>query len=247
MKRIMMLLVVAMLLLGVSGQAMAYFTAGDLIQVVYKAGGTGNEVLTDLGNASAWTTAGGVPTSTFTTGINDAFVAGNFAGASWDQLNVAYFTYTGTGNFWMSGPAGGQTNLGSKKSGTRTAMVNVMLNAAAAGTAQVVQSSLGTANSYWNILDGAGLKIGTSAGFVATGSSEANLAALASGGSADLYLYYYPTGSSNTAGTGAQLAKLTISNGSTHVTTAATPIPATFLLFGSGLLGLVGIRRKQTI
>jgi len=38
-----------------------------------------------------------------------------------------------------------------------------------------------------------------------------------------------------------------ITNNSSQVAVAATPIPAAALLFGSGLLGLVGVRRKMNV
>ena len=51
MKKIMMLLVAMVLLLGVSGQAKAYFDDGHLIRVVYSTNGT-MESATDLGDIS---------------------------------------------------------------------------------------------------------------------------------------------------------------------------------------------------
>ena len=50
MKKIMIILAAAVLLFGFSGQAMANFADGDLIQVIYQTGvTTGNEYITDLG------------------------------------------------------------------------------------------------------------------------------------------------------------------------------------------------------
>jgi hypothetical protein len=250
-----MLFVAGMLLLGLSGQAMAYFTAGDLIQAVYKSGGTGMEVLTDLGSASAWTTAGAVPTNTFTTNLTTSNLSTLFPSTSWSDLNVAYFTYTGVGpnnNLWMSGSADGQTSASLAAGATKNSMNLVMSNAKVqAGTGnQANYASTLNSNTYYRNLDKNGLGIGSFNNYATQKNGEANLAALATGGTADIYLYYYPTATSSSAGPGLRLAKLTIDNtGHTQVTSApaATPIPATFLLFGSGLLGLVGIRRKQMV
>src|SRR5208337_4520423 len=89
MKKIMMLLAAAMLLLGLNGQAMAYFSNGDLIQVVYQ--GT-TEIATDEG-ALATLLAGGT-TLNFSSPLANA--------------NVAYFDYTSTsgsgyGQVWATG------------------------------------------------------------------------------------------------------------------------------------------------
>lgn len=238
-----MVLLAAMLLLGFTGQAMAYFTAGDLIQVVYQAGGTGNEVLTDLGAVS--TTTGPI-----TTGINTSQLSTLFPGQSWSNLDVAYFAFTpqngGALNLWISGTPGGQTNSAGFQVTTKSALNSVLSSINTASTNQVVQSS-SASSSYWNAVDKNGTAVGMFNSFIA-GGGEVNLAALASGNTANLSLYYYPTSTVNSAGPGVELETLAISsNGTTTVTPQATPIPATFLLFGSGLLGLVGIRRKQSV
>jgi len=256
MRKAVIILAVAVFLFGLTVQAMAYFSPGDLIEVVYKSGGTGNEVLTDPGSASSWTTPGSVPTTNFTTGITTSALSTMFPGASWSDLNVAYFVMTGTGpsaSFWTSGPATGQINDGSQKSATKSAMSSVLgLAAQNAGSGnQAVQGSTSSANTYWNLLDKAGLSVGQFGNFIdASTPGEANLAALTSGGSVNLYLYYYPNATSNSAGTGVQVAELTISNNGTTGVTAApstVPVPAPVVLLGSGLLGLIGIRRRQTV
>ena len=255
MKKIMMLFAVSMLLLGATGQAMAYFTAGDLIEVVYQIGGMGNEVLTDLGSASTWTTSSAVPTASVTTNISAANLSTLFPGASYSSLDAAFFTFTpatgASGNFWVSGPLSGQSNTGFQKSSTKGAMNSVLSLAStnSGGTNQAVQASASSANTYYNALDGGGTNPGAFKSFIPAGNGEVSLAALAAGGTATLDLYYYPNATSNTAGTGLSVAEITLADGSTQIAPQpqATPIPATFLLFGSGLLGLVGIRRKQQV
>ena len=210
MKKFTIFFAAMLLLFCVSGQAVAYFSSGDLIQVVYKSGGTGNEVLTDLGDASSWINSGNVPSSTFTTGIDTASLSTMFPGASWSDLNVAYFIMSGY-DFWTSGPADGQTNNAGQQGSTRGAMNSVLQLAATYGTSQVSQESATSgANTYWNRLDQNGVSVGRFGVFVNTGLGEANLEDLASGGSAELYLYYYPTATDGDAGSGLQVAKLTI-------------------------------------
>src|SRR4030065_318879 len=106
MKKIMMLLATTMLLFGVSGQAMASLTTGDLIRVVYKFDGTGAEVATDLTGATGWTT--GTAVTGPTTYNTDNFSLSQFSGLGWGDLRVAYYANTfPAGNFWFTGPDGG--------------------------------------------------------------------------------------------------------------------------------------------
>ena len=105
-KKIMMILATSMLLLGVSGQAMASLTVGDLIRVVYKFDGTGAEVATDLDGATGWTTGTAV-TGTASYSTNN-FSLSQFSGSAWGDLRVAYYAHTfPAGNFWFSGPDAG--------------------------------------------------------------------------------------------------------------------------------------------
>src|SRR5208283_3491687 len=108
--KILVIAAVFMLMFSFAGQAMASFSAGDLIQVVYQTGGLGNEVANDLGSFTSLTSS---------TSVTDSGNLGNtinfttqFPGQSVSNLNVAYFMYTATGAFWVSGPtppADGQT------------------------------------------------------------------------------------------------------------------------------------------
>ncbi len=77
---------------------------------------------------------------------------------------------------------------------------------------------------------------------------EANLSALNTvGGYVDQYLYYYGS-NPDLGGQGTAVAKIrTNADGSTTLSSLApTPIPAAIYLFGSGLVGLVGMRRKMS-
>lgn len=249
MKKVLVLLAAAVLLFGFSSQALAAFAAGDLIQVVYKSNGTGNEVITDLGNISTWTASNSL-TGSGSFSSAPSVLLSSFPAAQWSDLNVAYFTYSpinGTlTNFWMSGPQDGQTNYGSAKAGTKTNMGYVIGQLGSASQVTIASSS--SATTYWQAMDKSGLTVGGMGNFINSGNAEANLAALASGGSANLSLYYYPTATDNAAGTGVKVANLSISTtGTSYSPAAATPVPPSILLMGSGLLGLVGIRRKKTV
>src|SRR5208283_722283 len=105
MKKIMMFLAATMLLFGVSGQAMANFAQGDLIQVVYQTNGS-YEVATDLG-AFAPTSAYSGPTISYSSSpFPVAGAPGVFSGAGWSNLQISYFVSTSSA-VWTSGPSTG--------------------------------------------------------------------------------------------------------------------------------------------
>jgi len=163
-KKIFTILIACMLLFGVAGQAMAYFTNGELIRVVYKTGGTGNEFATDLGAFSAT-----APISGSTLYNTDNFSLASFPGASMADLNVAYFLRNPAGgnpSLWVSGPAGGQmSNAGQKASaiGVFQQVLNLYVaNASGHATATIASS---TANSYWQGWTRTGVGVGSFANF----------------------------------------------------------------------------------
>jgi hypothetical protein len=246
MKKIMMLLLVAVLMLGVSGQAMAAFQEGDLIRVVYNssANGTGTEYATDLGQF----TGGPIINNT------DTFSLSSVGATSWSNVNVAYFVMSSTANSgngaaWISGSAtnGGNVNIGQFWAGFNGAASTTLLgyqNAShGANSVSMLQSD---PSSYWQNMNVQGFSIGTMGGYV-NGNAEQNLAALSTTGYVDQVLYYYGSTPDNTT-TGTQVATIrTLANGGTTVTPSVSnaPIPAAAYLFGTGLLGLAGIRRKM--
>lgn len=237
MKKLTMLLVAAALLSCVSGRAAAYFEEGHLIQVVYERGGT-KEIVTDLGLWN-YTSPSGVPVQTKATNINLA----DLGATSWENVFVAYFMRYNVGgnNFvWVSGDTTG-TQQGKGSAGN--ALISKIGSLAGAnlqtGSARNVNlqsdpnsfaSLFGTDGTYFN--------------FLTTATGEANLAALATGGSVTQYLYYYnaPTNSRQTYN-GTPILVMNSFAAKTDI--SPVPIPATAYLLGAGLLGLIGIRRRM--
>ncbi len=248
MKKIMMLLAATTLLLGVSGQAMASLTVGDLIRVVYKFDGTGAEVATDLVGATGWTSGTAVtgPTSYST----NNFSLSQFSGSAWGDLRVAYYANMSPTNFWFTGPDGGMDSRAGHAASVRTALTQmngVYSTAMGSGKQGTIQST--NANSYWYKMNMGGTETGSWGTFVAPFNGVANLAALGTTGFVDQWLYYYPSATSNIVAPGVQVAKIrTYADGHTDVMNLnanPVPVPAALYLFGTGLLGLIGIRRKK--
>jgi len=245
MKRIVMFFAAAMLLFGISGQALASFAAGDLIQVVYSTTDS-YEVATDLG-AFAPTQAYTGSTITFNTNPFPTAGTGAFANSSWSNINVAYFESAGS-SAWVSGPTTGTQTSGNSQSNFSSAAAAVLASYASAGAgssqAQLLKSN---ALSYMSQMNMSTLT-GSFAGLIPGANGETNLAALGNGPNSyvDSYLYYYATTNLSSSQTGLPVADIrTFADGTSEIVgTNATPVPPSVLLMGSGLIGLAGIKRK---
>jgi len=258
MKKIMMLLVVAVLMLGVSGQAMAYFTDGDLIRVVYSTiNGTGYEYATDLGSFSSLgiSSTGGAytgPTQNLNTS-NFGILTGQ---TNFSNMYVTYFIAdaalnSNNGAAWTSSA---MTNGGYKLANGAGSFFNATelpmslwnsKGTISASNTQADPSGL----SWWANAESSGGTLFYYQGFLdnTKGPAEANLTALnTTGGTVDQLLYYYGS-NLNASGRGTVVAEIiTNADGSTTIEGApTTPIPAAVYLFGSGLLGMFGLRRKM--
>ena len=240
-----------MLMFSFAGQAMATFTSGDLIQVIYQSDGNGPEVAYDLGSFNGNITA----ISSDTSYGNTLSLSTLFPGKSMTDLSGGYFVYNiGSGNqgFWVTGADGGQTNVSGKKGTVNGAFNNVMnsYNTLSGAASQAVTTT-GDANSYYSKLDKGGLGLGSFAGFLNSTYAAGAESTLPSSGYVDLYLYYYDYATANGSHPGVEIADIrTFADGHTEVLPLggpSVPIPAAIWLLGSGLIGLVGIRRRETV
>jgi len=248
-------MMVALVMFGVSGQAMASFNDGDLLRVVYTGSGSGTEYITDLGNFSTLTSP---ITSNNTLAGTDTFSLASVGASSWANVQIAYFIVNtagngGTGAVWTSGGTnGGNTNAGALASFTGAGALTYNSWQTNSAGANSLTESQASGVSYWTWLNNAqsgAPDIGGMAGYLKTPGStaEANLGNLATAGYVDQVLYYYgATPDSGLRGTAvATIRTLLNGTGSTQLLASAVPIPAAAYLFGSGLLGMFGLRRKM--
>jgi hypothetical protein len=237
-KKLAILAAAAMLTLSASS-AFAAFGNLELIRVVLDNAGT-TEIVTDLGTVSS-VLAGG----SFGDGAN-AFTS--VAGGTSSSLNVTYFAVNqATKEVWITGSAlKSSAGKSVTVTGMSTSIWNYYNTLTAAGSATATYSA--NASSGYHVLADATTQQGQFGSFIAaTGrpSVEASLANLASA-SVTQDLYYFSNYA--VAQTGVKVGSIiTNADGSTSTPLTATPIPAAFYLMGSGLMGLVGLRRRNKI
>lgn len=246
-KKIAVLVAAALMSLTASS-AFAAFADLNLVRVIYERTTGTTETATDLGNINTLLATGG-------TIANSAV---SLSASNPNNLFVVYFainhatTGTGVGDLWVSStttnaPAAvGTLGFNTTKSGTTS--VFSYYNSLGAGTVTSQQSNL---NSYKT-------KLASSQGALSNGINgatrpfvEASLASLVTGAATSVKQGLYFFENANTAGSVAVKVADIITNadGSTTINppVTATPIPAAFYLMGSGLLGLVGLRRRNKV
>ncbi|HBA72266.1 MAG: hypothetical protein A2X82_01520 [Geobacteraceae bacterium GWC2_55_20] len=233
-------LVAAALMSLTASSAFAAFADLELIRVYYDR--AGNEVATDLGKVKDILAA---PSTTF---------AGSF-----DGLSTGYAVYfaldrtAGMSDLWATGSTttastivGTSLGITSLKSGTTYmySLYNTQGGTNYTGPASAL-------NSYTKKLSATQGWLANSIASVSRLNTEASLSNLLSTGTGSVTqaLYFWDNALTSVAAEKIGVSVATIitnADGSTTVnSTVATPIPAAFYLMGSGLLGLVGMRRRN--
>ena len=260
-KKLVALIAGAALTVALAGNAFATFGELTLIRVLdQKSGGT-TEVLSNLGTLGTT-----VDLSAQNVILSSSNVLNDFNGAALSSLTVSYTSYqinpdSGyTFDIWV----GGSNTTAPKTAGGMDAQYQSNMdqviqyaNRLGGTTANEVIGDTSNRASYFKKMNPTG-QYGSNGAFTSLDSnSNASLANLATTGYVDQTIYYFsgqvnPDTYQTDPSTGIKVATIRTSyDAATGMLTSTlnpnatpTPIPAAFLLMGSGLLGLVGIRRK---
>jgi hypothetical protein len=258
-KKLLVTLLATALTLAAGSQAFAaLFGDTELIRVAYDPSGS-VEWATDLGSVTSLAAS----TNLTVGGGADAIKVSNITGAtSFSDINVAYLaihndTLVAANRVsWVSGdpaaaPVSGarvftpfQSRMGS--------LVNQYTNSGftVQGTGSVANNNMSVGGYFFSMDLNSLISAGSFGTLIPAGTNpggELNLAALATGGSVLQELYAFNGGlATNTKGIGV-LSLRTNADGSTTINATATPIPPAFFLMGSGLLGLIGFKRKSSM
>jgi hypothetical protein len=235
-------LVAAALMTLTASSAFAAFADSHLIRVYYDRAGA--EYATDLGLISSVLTSATAPAGV------------TFGGALGTATHAVYFAYdraTAVNDLYVSGV--------NKDSATFTGapqVIGVLTGMNNGTTPMYAQFNTMGGTNYTGLASAASSyknKLSSVQGYfgntlTATNSArtyaELPLATLVANNTQSLWFFDTPTATTVAGKTGVAVAQIiTNADGSTTITAVATPIPAAIYLMGSGLLGLVGLRRRN--
>jgi hypothetical protein len=248
--------IATVLTLTLSGNASATFGELSFVWVIDQTSGGTTEVLSNLGAIGA-----AIDLSAQNVVLSSSNVLDKFNGAALSSLTVSYTGYQVNADSGYSFDiwVGGSNTTAPKTAGSMDAQyqsnfdqVIQYANRLGGTTSDEVVGDTSNRASYYKKMNPTG-QYGSNGAFTSLDSnSNASLADLVTKGYVDQTIYFF-SGQVNSdyvtdPSTGLKVAVIRTSyNAATGQLTSTlnpTPIPAAFLLMGSGLLGLVGIRRK---
>jgi len=241
MKKFLVIFAAALLMMGLAGQAHAFFQNGDLIRIVVNT--AGNEAATDLGlfssiqsGAITLNDAGnGISASTYNVPINSSDYVFYYVAVS-NSPYTFYVANSQTGTFSGTNTA---LNYASAWTGTQ----NVLLNYEGSATA-TASGAYNAGDSYYEQLG-----IYFKSVFGASSAPGSLLTNLTTSNPITLEMWNFVK-SATPVDLGLALYTNVDASGNIYTTDnvapagGSTPIPPSVLLFGSGLLGLIGLKRR---
>ncbi|OPY70232.1 MAG: hypothetical protein A4E57_00646 [Syntrophorhabdaceae bacterium PtaU1.Bin034] len=260
MKKLLGMMAGAALLLGMATQSMAAFEDLKLIRTLYdRSASVTAEIGTDLG--VDLTTVSGASGD-----VGSLVALSSFTGlSSLSSFVVSYYGFNDAvlneADYWITGTADVAPVLLARK-GVTLQGIGMQLQDYYAQTGGIADKS--HAKAYESAFDVNGTAFGTFGNTLAAGSLVANiyLADLATGDHyVDSYLYFFDYNNRQSGSTtGVQVAQIRTymtagADGNydtlfdnfigTTINPSAVPVPASLLLFAPGLLGLIGLRRRN--
>ncbi len=232
MKKLLLFLPACLLVFGVAGQAKASFSSGDLIQVMYDTQSK-VEIVSDLGstNPASYSKNGQVAGGTI------SLSSFGKTATTWNDVQTSYFATT-PGTAYVAGSAT-LTSASNAVGSFNTNAGNVETYYAGKGGTTVINTTPGTTNSFFKIMDNGGSGTGSYAGFMSSGSDSKTYF---TGWGTNMILCAFTNASETGTATGISI-KTAVTNTNQEITTvtgtgagATAPIPPAFCSWVSACL-----------